>query len=143
MSVDHHTIQLKSQEAIQKALQGIQYVANGRLGESWMCVLTRRRTELQSKRFNAICGEIAKKHPNHSGQLMDQTDYKAMFVHGLRKEAKFIPDMSGEAMIPISYSSKNLTVSEFNLLFDIIEAWCAEREITLSHHETQPEGKAA
>lgn len=144
MSKDRRTIRLNCPAHIERALEGVRWVANGRTDDGWLLVLTRRRTDQQNARLWAILGEIVKQRPEHAGRRMDVDDYKVMFVHGLRKEARFIPDMSGEGVIPITYSSSDLTVSEFNDLFEIIEVWCAERGITLSHHqETQQEGKAA
>jgi len=141
MSADRRSIKLNSTANLQKAQDGINWVANGRTKDGWTLVLTRKRSDIQNARLWAILGEIVKQRPEHHGMKMSADDYKILFVHGLRKEARFIFDLDGEGMIPIAYSSSNLTVSEFSDLFEIIEVWCAREGIEISQDE--PERKAA
>jgi hypothetical protein len=144
MSKDRETIQLNSEKNVAKATSWLrQMVETKRLAEGWILSFTRKRSDLQNARMWAILRTIAKARPRHFGQIMDDDDYKVMFVHGLRKEARFIPDMTGEGVIPIPYSSSDLTVSEFNMLFEIIERFCAEKGIDISHHAEPKKDKAA
>ena len=144
MSKDRETIRLNSDENARRAMSWLhQLVEAKRLGEGWMLVFTRKRTDKQNARMWAILNTIKKARPKHHGRAMDADDYKVMFVHGLRKEARFIPDMDGTGIIPITYSASDLTVSEFNDLFEIIEAWCAREGIDISHHAEPAERKVA
>jgi hypothetical protein len=144
MSKEYHTIRLRNAEAVEKAVEGVRWVQRQhQLDRGWILILTRRRTDQQSARFWAIMHTIAKARPKHHGRAMGADDYKIMFVHALRKEERFIPDIDGERIIPVAYSSKELTVSEFNDLFAIIDAWCAREEIDISHHAEAEEDKAA
>lgn len=136
---DRSSIKLNSTANLQKAQDGINWVANGRTKDGWTLVLTRKRSDVQNDRFWAIMGKIVKQRPYHYGRKMTDDDYKVVFIDGLKKEARFIPDMEGKEMIPVGYSSKKLTVSEFSDLFEIIEAFCAREGIEIS--QDKQEGK--
>jgi hypothetical protein len=135
MSKDRSSINLRNPASIQRAQEGLAWVANGRLDDGWTLVLTRKRSDKQNARLWVVLGEIAKQRPVHHGARMSTDDYKILFVHGLRKESRFIPDLDGESAIPVTYSSSNLTVSEFSDLFEIIDAWCAREGIIISQRE--------
>lgn len=144
MSKDRHTIRLRNAEAIEKAIDGVRWVQRqNQFDKGWMLILTRKRTDQQNARMWAILNTIVKARPKHHGRAMDADDYKILFVHALRKEARFIPDLEGEGVIPVAYSSSDLTVSDFNDLFEIIEAWCAREGIDISHHAEPTERKVA
>lgn len=143
MSQDRRSIKLDRPEHIEKALDGIRWVANGRMDDGWRLILSRKRSDAQNARLWAILNTIVKARPTHHGMQMSAEDYKIMFVHGVRKESRFIHGMDGE-IIPTTYSSSTLTVAEFSDLFEIIEAWCAREGIDISHHSEKPnERKAA
>ena len=144
MSKDRHTIRLRDRASIEKAIDGVRWVERqNQFDEGWILTITRKRTDQQNARMWAILNSITKARPKHHGRAMDADDYKIMFVHALRKEERFIPDIDGERIIPVVYSSSDLTVAEFNDLFAIIDAWCAREGIDISHHAETEKAKAA
>ena len=144
MSKDRHTIRLRNSEAVRKAIEGVRWVERkSQFDQGWILTLTRKRSDQQNARMWAILNTITKARPKHHGRAMDADDYKILFVHALRKESRFIPDLDGEGVIPVAYSPSDLTVSDFNDLFEIIEAWCAREGIDISHHAEPGKDKAA
>lgn len=130
MSNDHRSIRLNSRENWEKARQGVMALSN-RLNEGWSLIITRKRSVIQNARLWAILGQIAKQRPVHAGMMVTADDYKTLFVHALRREMRLIPDLDGNGVVPLGYSSSALTVSEFSDLFEIIAAWCAREGITI------------
>jgi len=131
MSSDHRPIKLNSRENWELARQGVMALGN-RLHEGWTLVLTRKRSAKQNARMWAILGQIVKQRPLHHGCVMTDDDYKTLFVHGLRRDMRMVPDLEGQGMVPLGYSSSALSMAEFSELFEVMAAWCAREGIEIS-----------
>jgi hypothetical protein len=130
MSDDHKSIRVNSRANWELARQGVAAIGN-RLNEGWTLILTRKRSAIQNARMWAILGQIVKARPEHHGMSVTADDYKTLFVHALRKEMRLIPDLDGQGVVPLGYSSSALSVSEFSDLFELMAAWCAREGITI------------
>ncbi len=74
---------------------------------------------------------ILKARPQHLGYDMDRNAYKALFLHALGEEMRFVPSLDGRAMIPMTNSSSRLSKEMFSNLLDLIQAWAAQNKIAL------------
>lgn len=142
MSDDHKSIRVTSRASWELARQGVEVLRN-RLDEGWTLILTRKRSVIQNARLWAILGQIAKQRPEHCGMSVTADDYKTLFVHALRKEMRLIPDLDGQGVVPLGYSSSALTVSEFSDLFEIIAAWCAREGVSIRDPKERNQERAA
>ena len=87
-----------------------------------------RRTIDQNSRLWATLGEVAEQ-AEHMGRKYDATTWKHIFLSALGRETRFVPNLDGTGLIPISHSSSDLSKAEMSDLLELIYAWGAERGI--------------
>lgn len=92
------------------------------------------RSELQSRKLHAICGDVAKQ-VQWMGRWRDQDQWKVLLISGhataTKIGAELVPGLEGE-IVNIRESSANMTVKRMASLLEYTNAWCAENEVKLS-----------
>lgn len=111
-------------------------------GAPWVLELRpAKRSDAQNAALWSLLGQIVKARPVHNGVQMDAETYKALFMHALGREVRFVPTLDGSSMLPLGLRSSKLTKAEFSDLLELILAWCAGNGITVQHFG--PEHEAA
>lgn len=90
-----------------------------------------RRTDEQSKRMWAMLGDIARQKI-HAGQRLAPEEWKAVFLHALGRELRFMPALDGQGFVPLGMSSSKLTKPEMSNLIELLFAWGASNEVVWS-----------
>lgn len=103
-------------------------------GSAWLMELRpATRSDAQNAALWSLLGQIVKARPVHNGVQMDAETYKALFMHALGREVRFVPTLDGSSMLPLGLRSSKLTKAEFSDLLELILAWCAGNGIAVQH----------
>ena len=94
-----------------------------------------KRSDPQNAALWSLLGQIVKQRPDHNGVQMDAETYKALFMHALGREVRFVPTLDGTSMLPLGLRSSQLTKREFSDLLELILAWCAAHGLTVEHFD--------
>lgn len=97
-----------------------------------------KRSDAQNAALWSLLGQIVKQRPEHNGVQMDAETYKALFMHALGREVRFVPTLDGTSMLPLGLRSSKLTKSEFSDLLEMILAWTAQHGLTVEHFDLAP-----
>lgn len=97
-----------------------------------------KRTDHQNAALWSLLGQIVKQRPEHNGVQMDAETYKALFMHALGREVRFVPTLDGTSMLPLGLRSSKLTKAEFSDLIALIIAWTAQNGLTIEHFDMAP-----
>lgn len=88
------------------------------------------RSMEQNSRLWAILQVVAKQG-DINGQRFDTEAWKCIFMRAMGKEAKFYPSLDGSSFFPAGFRSSQLTIREMSDLQTFIEAWAADKGISL------------
>ena len=94
-----------------------------------------KRTDDQNSAMWSILSQIQKQRPMHNGVQMDTETWKALFLHALGKEMRFVPTLDGSSMLPLGLRSSKLTKAEFSELIEFMLAWAATEGLTIEHFD--------
>src|ERR1700756_673178 len=94
-------------------------IANMELG-TLIEVRGAKRSDEQNDALHGLIDQILKQRPTHFGLKADKELYKAIFMHALGKESRFIPTLDGDGMFPLGQRTSKLTVRECANLITII-----------------------
>ena len=105
----------------------------------WLCQIDKpRRTLLQSSRFWAACGDVARSGITWSGTTHSKDDWHDLFLCGWNvvKEhpARLTIGLEGE-LVALMRHTRSLSESEMSELLDYQSAWCAMKGITLREEQ--------
>jgi NinB protein len=89
---------------------------------------TAKRTLPQNDRLWAMLTDVASQHLRNGRRLTPET-WKCLFMQALGRELQCEPSLDGEELVPIGFSSSNLSKSEMSDLIDFIAAWGAENGV--------------
>lgn len=95
----------------------------------------KRRTDDQNRLMWVELTTLTRKRPFHNGVKMTPDTYKAMFMHALGHETRFIPTMDGDGMFPLGLRSSRLTVPEMSDLIELLHAFAAREGVTLERDQ--------
>lgn len=113
-------------------------------GAAWLMELRpAKRSDDQNRMLWKLLGEIVKQRPVHNGVAMDAETYKALFMHALGREVRFVPTLDGTSMLPLGLRSSKLTKAEFSDLITLILAWCDANGLTVLTDEAPDLAEAA
>jgi hypothetical protein len=87
-----------------------------------------KRTSAQSAKFHAMIGEVARQ-ATHNGRRYPADDWKAIFLHALGQEMRFLPALDGLSFIPIGNHSSELSKEQMSDAIEMIFAWGAEHGV--------------
>jgi hypothetical protein len=68
-------------------------------------------------------------------------DWKCVFMSGLNKELRIVPNFEGDGFINLGNRSSELSVEEMSNLIELIKAWGAQNGVVF--REPEQAGKAA
>jgi hypothetical protein len=97
------------------------------------------RSDEQNKRLWASLTDVAEQ-VDWYGQHLSPEDWKNIFTASLRKSA-VVPGIDPGTVVPLGLSTSKLTKDEFSNLIELINAFAAERGVTL--HDDIARGEAA
>lgn len=98
-----------------------------------------KRTLPQNDKMWACLTDVARQVKWH-GLTLTPDDWKLIFLDGLKKELKIVPNIDGTGFVNIGRSSSKLTKQEMADLIELILMFGANHEVNWSYKE---EGHAA
>lgn len=102
-----------------------------------------QRSSDQNRRLWASLQDLATqvKHPQ-AGTLRKEV-WKALFVEQLHQEVDWYQSIDGQRMVPLGYSSSQLTKQQFSDLLHLIYAYGSEKGVQWSDPEFISQGEQA
>lgn len=73
---------------------------------------------------------FTKQIPDWYGQALNELDWKDLLTASLRK-SRVVPGIDRGTMVALGLSTSGMTVAEFAALLELMEAFAAERGVTL------------
>lgn len=98
-----------------------------------------KRTLDQNSRMWAMLTEVARQVEWH-GVKLRADDWKLIFLDGLKRELRLVPNLDGTAFVNLGRSSSDLTKAEMSDLMELIAAFGANHGVTF--HDQQVEQAA-
>lgn len=93
-----------------------------------------KRSIPQNDRMWAMLTDIAQQVPWH-GVRMTPDDWKLVFLDGLKRELRIVPNIDGTGFINLGRSSSDLSKSEMSDLIELIAAFGANHGVVF--HDTE------
>jgi hypothetical protein len=87
-----------------------------------------KRTLPQNDKMWAMLTEVAEQLPWH-GMKISADDYKLIFLDGLKREMRIVPNMNGDGFVNLGQSSSDLGVPEMVDLIELIGAFGASHGV--------------
>lgn len=93
-----------------------------------------KRSIPQNDRMWAMLTDVAQQLAWH-GQKLRPDDWKLMFLDGLKRELRMVPNIEGTAFINLNRSSSDLTKEEMGDLIELIAAFGVKHGVVFSDDE--------
>ncbi len=93
-----------------------------------------KRSIPQNARMWAMLTDVAQQVQWH-GQRLSADDWKLIFLAGLNREMRLVPNITGNGFVNLSRSSSDLSKSEMGDLMELIAAFGAQHGVTFHEHE--------
>lgn len=90
-----------------------------------------KRSVPQNARLWAMLTDISQQVKWH-GVKLSPDDFKLMFMDGLKREARMVPNIDGNGFVNLGRSSSDLSKSEFSDLFELMEMFAANHGVEFS-----------
>lgn len=90
----------------------------------------RRSTDQNSKMW-AMLTEVASQAEYH-GMKLTPDDWKLIFLDGLKREMRIVPNLDGNGFVNLGRSSSDLSKAEMADLITLIEAWGLQHGVVFS-----------
>ena len=90
-----------------------------------------KRSLPQNAKMWAMLTEVACQK-EHCGRRYTADEWKALFMHALGRETRFIPALDGQGFLPLGQSSSELSKVEMTELIEFIIAWGAQNGVVFS-----------
>jgi len=87
-----------------------------------------KRTLPQNDKMWAMLTEVAEQLPWH-GMRISAHDYKLIFLDGLKREMRIVPNMNGDGFVNLGRSSSDLGVPEMADMIELIGAFGASNGV--------------
>jgi hypothetical protein len=87
-----------------------------------------RRTLPQNDRMWAMLTDVATQLSWH-GVKLSPDDWKLMFLDGLKRELRMVPNIDGTGFVNLGRSSSDLSKEEMSDLFELIHAFGAKNGV--------------
>lgn len=87
-----------------------------------------KRTLPQNDRMWSMLTEVARQLPWH-GLTLKPDDWKLIFLDGLKRELRAVPNLDGTGFVNIGRSSSDLTKQEMTELIELIFAFGAQHGV--------------
>ena len=95
-----------------------------------------KRTIPQNDRMWAMLTDIAKQLKWH-GLTLTPEDWKLIFLDGLKREVRIVPNIDGTGFVNLGRSSSDLSVPEMRDLIELIMAFGANHGVVFQDTETK------
>ena len=95
-----------------------------------------KRTTDQNSLLWACLGDVAAQVPWH-GLKLSPDDWKLIFLDGLTREMRIVPNLDGTGFVNLGRSSSKLSVPEMTDLIELIYAFGARHGVKFHCHEMQ------
>jgi hypothetical protein len=79
------------------------------------------RTDEQNKILHAAIDDIRFQVPG--AEQWSKEEWKLRFLHALRNETRFLPELDGNGMFPVGQRTSELSKTQFSALLDIVFEW--------------------
>lgn len=99
-----------------------------------------KRTLPQNDRLHAMLTELAAQVVWH-GQKLSVDDWKLVFMDGLNRELRIVPNLDGNGFVNLGRSTSKLSKDEFSDLMELVEAFGAKHDVIFS--DGAPSSQAA
>jgi hypothetical protein len=86
------------------------------------------RSDAQNDRFWAMLTDISRQVVWY-GAKYTKDDWRLIFLDGLKREMRNVPNIDGSGYVNIGRSSSKLSKQEFSDLFEIMEAFAAREGV--------------
>lgn len=93
-----------------------------------------KRSLPQNDRMWAMLTDIATQK-EHCGRKYTPEIWKCLLMHAWGREAKFIPALDGEGVVPMVYRSSDLSKAEMTELIEFMFSWGAQNGIAFKDDE--------
>lgn len=93
-----------------------------------------RRTIPQNDRMWAMLTEVSNQLAWH-GMKLSPEDWKLMFLDGLKRELRIVPNIDGNGFVNLGRSSSELSKEEMGDLIELIAAFGSERGVVFRDME--------
>ncbi|MEH6743865.1 recombination protein NinB [Hyphomonas sp.] len=90
-----------------------------------------KRSIPQNARMWAMLTIVAREVKWH-GLTLSPEDWKLMFLEALGHEMRMVPNINGNGLVNLGRSSSALSKEQMTALMDLIDAFAAERGVTLN-----------
>ena len=87
-----------------------------------------KRSIPQNDRMWAMLTDVSQQ-VMHSRMRLSPDDWKLVFLDGLKREMRVVPNLDGTGVVPLGRSSSDLSVSEFTDLIELIFAFGAKHGV--------------
>lgn len=91
-----------------------------------------KRTLPQNDRMWAMLTDIAAQRAWH-GIKITPDDWKLVFLDGLKREMRAVPNLDGTGFVNIGTSSSDLSVAEMTDMIELMFAWAAGNGVMFSN----------
>jgi len=95
-----------------------------------------KRTLPQNSKLWSLLTEVATQK-ELGGKRLKPDVWKSVFMHELGREAEYVPSLDGQEIIPIGYSSSDLSKHEMSELIVLILAWGAQNGVVFKYQEEE------
>ena len=93
-----------------------------------------RRTVPQSDKMWAMLTDVAKQLRHH-GLKLSPEDWKLLFLDGLKREKRIVPNLDGNGLISLSTRSSDLSAAEMSEMIELMYAYGATHGVVWGGEE--------
>lgn len=101
-----------------------------------------RRSVDQNSKMWAMLTEVAGQVEYH-GTKLTPDDWKPIFLDGLKREMRIVPNLDGNGFVNLGRSSSDLSKAEMADLITLIEAWGLQHGVVFSDPDYSPREEKA
>lgn len=95
-----------------------------------------KRSLPQNDRMWAMLTDIAMQK-EHAGRKWRPDEWKALMMHGCKREMQFMPSLDGETFFPIGFKSSDLTKQEMSDLIEFMFVWGSVNGVVFHDDKTE------
>lgn len=95
-----------------------------------------KRTLPQNDRMWAMLTEVARQLPWHGVRLTAE-DWKLIFLDGLKREMRLVPNINGNGFVNLGRSSSDLSKEEMGELMELIAAFGAQNGVVFQDQQAE------
>lgn len=100
-----------------------------------------KRSMPQNDRMWAMLTDIAQQLPWHGVKLRPD-DWKLIFLDGLKRELKMVPNLDGTGFVNLGRSSSDLSKSEMSDMIELMHAFGSQHGVVFHDNDNKSESAA-